>query len=167
MGDNPERPGSEASFAALCGVSPVERSRQTGRTAASTAAAVGRPTPPCTGSRRPACASQAGVTDSNPAGGTTRYRSDLGFSPREAPCSASGSSSGAVCVSGRGVDLPNYRPTDQHPPARTACRASPRPRASFRERCSRRWRVRAVRAGLRPRRSPDPSRAAGSCRCRR
>ncbi|MEU5002264.1 transposase [Streptomyces sp. NPDC021622] len=26
VGDNPERPGSEASFAALCGVSPVERS---------------------------------------------------------------------------------------------------------------------------------------------
>ncbi|MFB6985224.1 transposase [Streptomyces sp. NPDC056304] len=26
MGDNPERLGSEASFAALCGVSPVERS---------------------------------------------------------------------------------------------------------------------------------------------
>ncbi|MFF0110372.1 transposase [Streptomyces hirsutus] len=26
IGDNPERPGSEASFAALCGVSPVERS---------------------------------------------------------------------------------------------------------------------------------------------
>ncbi|MDQ0810350.1 transposase [Streptomyces sp. B3I7] len=26
MGDNPERRGSEASFAALCGVSPAERS---------------------------------------------------------------------------------------------------------------------------------------------
>lgn len=26
VGDNPERPGNEASFAALCGVSPVERS---------------------------------------------------------------------------------------------------------------------------------------------
>lgn len=30
-----------------------------------------------------------------------------GFSPREAPCSALGASSGAVCVSRRGVDLPN------------------------------------------------------------
>jgi transposase len=29
MGDNPERLGSEASFAALCGVSPVERSSGT------------------------------------------------------------------------------------------------------------------------------------------
>jgi transposase len=60
-GDNPGRLHSEESFAALCGVSPVERCCQKDRTAdllarppqarrgviASTAAATARPTPPC------------------------------------------------------------------------------------------------------------------------
>ncbi|GAA2951592.1 hypothetical protein GCM10011428_84230 [Streptomyces violaceus] len=53
-GDNPERLDSEASFAALCGVSPVERS--SGRRqfpVASTAAATGRPTPRFTASCSP------------------------------------------------------------------------------------------------------------------
>ena len=56
--DNPERLASEASFAALCGVSPVERSsgsRQYRRL--NRGGDPGRPTPPCTGSCRPDCAS--------------------------------------------------------------------------------------------------------------
>ncbi|MFD8931483.1 transposase [Streptomyces mirabilis] len=57
IGDNPERLGSEASFAALCGVSPVERSsgrrqyRRLNRGGERQANAA------CTGSCRPACAS--------------------------------------------------------------------------------------------------------------
>ncbi|MFJ3809162.1 transposase [Streptomyces sp. NPDC090073] len=45
--DNPERLGSEPSFAALCGVSPVERSSGRRSSVASTVAATGRPTPRC------------------------------------------------------------------------------------------------------------------------
>ncbi|MEW2386488.1 transposase [Micromonospora sp. NPDC047707] len=49
-GDNPDRRTGEASFAALCGVSPVERSSGKPSAAASTAAATDRPTPHCSGS---------------------------------------------------------------------------------------------------------------------
>ncbi|WP_333761574.1 transposase [Streptomyces sp. IBSBF 2390] len=47
VGDNPERLDSEPSFAALCGVSPVERSSGRRSSVASTVAATGRPTPRC------------------------------------------------------------------------------------------------------------------------
>ncbi|MFC7261388.1 transposase [Streptomyces lutosisoli] len=57
IGDNPERLGSEASFAALCGVSPVERSSGSRQYRRLNRGATGRPTPPCTGSCRLACAS--------------------------------------------------------------------------------------------------------------
>src|SRR4029453_13862177 len=53
-GDNPQRLGSEAGFAALCGVSPVEASSARRNAAASTAAVTGRPTPRCIASRCPA-----------------------------------------------------------------------------------------------------------------
>ncbi|MFF3517655.1 transposase [Streptomyces sp. NPDC002573] len=56
MGDNPERLNTEASFAALCGVSPIEYSSGWRSTRRSTTAAIGRPTPPCTASSSPACA---------------------------------------------------------------------------------------------------------------
>ncbi|MCX4671134.1 transposase [Streptomyces sp. NBC_01381] len=56
-GDNPERLGREASFAALCGVSPVERSRGVGSSAVSTAAVTVGPTPRSTASCSPACRS--------------------------------------------------------------------------------------------------------------
>ncbi|GEC10236.1 hypothetical protein SSP24_78910 [Streptomyces spinoverrucosus] len=57
-GDNPQRMGSEASFAALCGVSPVEASsgKTQRRRLNSTAAATARPTPRSTPSSWPACA---------------------------------------------------------------------------------------------------------------
>ncbi|WP_369265651.1 transposase [Streptomyces sp. R35] len=57
IGDNPERLASEASFAALCGVSPVERSSGSRQFRRLNRGATGRPTPPCTGSCRLACAS--------------------------------------------------------------------------------------------------------------
>ena len=57
VGDNPERLSSEASFAALCGVSPVERSSGIGSSAGSTAAATGRRMLRCTASCSLACAS--------------------------------------------------------------------------------------------------------------
>jgi transposase len=55
MGDNPDRLNTEASFPALCGVSPIEYSsgrRSTRRLSAATA----RRTRPCTTSSSPACA---------------------------------------------------------------------------------------------------------------
>ncbi|MEV8018143.1 transposase [Streptomyces sp. NPDC086554] len=57
VGDNPERLDSETSFAALCGVSPVERSSGRRQSLASTAAATVRPTPRSTASCLPACGS--------------------------------------------------------------------------------------------------------------
>ncbi|MFJ5560779.1 transposase [Streptomyces sp. NPDC093250] len=56
VGDNPERLGSEASFTALCGVSPVERSSGSRQYRRLNRAATGSRTRPCTGSCRPACA---------------------------------------------------------------------------------------------------------------
>ncbi|MGV9249704.1 transposase [Streptomyces sp. NPDC003710] len=55
MGDNPERLNTEASVAALCGVSPVEYSSGR-RTSRRPMAATGKPTPPCTASCSPDCA---------------------------------------------------------------------------------------------------------------
>jgi transposase len=55
MGDNPERLNTEASFAALCGVSPIEYSSGR-RRAGSTTAATARPTRLCTASSSPDCA---------------------------------------------------------------------------------------------------------------
>ena len=49
-GDNPDRLHTEASFAALCGVSPIEASTGKPADAASTAAATAAPTPPSTAS---------------------------------------------------------------------------------------------------------------------
>ncbi len=54
VGDNPERLGSEASFAALCGAVPSSAPRGTGSSAVSTAAATVRPTPRSTASCSPA-----------------------------------------------------------------------------------------------------------------
>ncbi|MFJ3303830.1 transposase [Streptomyces sp. NPDC086549] len=56
MGDNPERLHTEASFAALCGVSPIEYSSGRRSSCRSTMAATGRPTPPCTASCSLGCA---------------------------------------------------------------------------------------------------------------
>lgn len=54
---------------------------------------------------------KAGVAGSNPAGGTTRYRSDLGFLPQGRVLLGLGllvrGRLRERCVSGRGVDLPN------------------------------------------------------------
>ena len=55
-GDNPGRLRSEAAFAALCGASPIPPRRPSRHATGSTAAATGRPTPPCTGSSSSACA---------------------------------------------------------------------------------------------------------------
>ncbi|WP_437024907.1 transposase [Streptomyces sp. enrichment culture] len=48
IGDDPERLGSEASLAALCGVGPSSAPRAVGSTGVSTAAATGKRTRPCT-----------------------------------------------------------------------------------------------------------------------
>ncbi|MEU4348219.1 transposase [Streptomyces sp. NPDC023838] len=45
VGENPDRLDSEASFAALCGVSPVERPRDAGSTVGSTVVAIVRQMP--------------------------------------------------------------------------------------------------------------------------
>jgi hypothetical protein len=50
---------------------------------------------------------EAGVAGSNPAGAQRITLLTWDFSPKEVLYSASDSSYGAVCVSGRGVDLPN------------------------------------------------------------
>ncbi|WP_406517005.1 transposase [Streptomyces sp. NBC_00134] len=55
VGDNPERLGSEASFAALCGVSPVERSSGAGSSGVSTVVVTGRRMPRSTGSCSRVC----------------------------------------------------------------------------------------------------------------
>ncbi|MFC9241806.1 transposase [Streptomyces decoyicus] len=55
--DNPERLDSEATFAALRGVNPVERSSGGRAGAVSTAVGTGRPMRPSTGLSRPASAS--------------------------------------------------------------------------------------------------------------
>jgi transposase len=49
-GDNPDRMSSEASLAALCGVSPIEARRAKPADAGSTAAATAAPTPRSTAS---------------------------------------------------------------------------------------------------------------------
>ncbi|MFF1675604.1 transposase [Streptomyces sp. NPDC058256] len=54
LGDNPERLGGEASFAALCGVSPVERSSGSRQYRRLNRGADRHPTPPCTGCADPA-----------------------------------------------------------------------------------------------------------------
>ena len=56
MGDNPERLNTEASFAALCGVSPSSTPPAVGARAGSTTVATARRTRPCTASSSPACA---------------------------------------------------------------------------------------------------------------
>ncbi|MEU6823491.1 transposase [Streptomyces atriruber] len=56
MGDDPERVHTEASFAALCGVSPVEYSSAAGARAGLTTAGTGRRTPTCIASSSPGCA---------------------------------------------------------------------------------------------------------------
>ncbi|MGW1788832.1 transposase [Streptomyces tubercidicus] len=55
IGANPERLGSEASFPALCGVSPIERSSGRHHHRRLNRGATGRPMSPCTGSCRPVC----------------------------------------------------------------------------------------------------------------
>ncbi|MFE2519112.1 transposase [Streptomyces mirabilis] len=68
VGDNPERLGSEASFAALCGVSPVERSSGSRQYRRLNRGGDRQPTPPCAGSYRLACAStRASRTTANAA----------------------------------------------------------------------------------------------------
>ncbi|MGW7054159.1 transposase [Streptomyces sp. NPDC054887] len=63
-GDHPERLRSEASFAAFCGVGPVEASSGKTNVGASTGAETGRPTPPSTPSCWP-------VSDETPAPAAT------------------------------------------------------------------------------------------------
>jgi transposase len=53
LGDNPDRIGSEAAFAALCGVAPVPASSGKTRNTASAAAVTGKPTAPSTSSPSP------------------------------------------------------------------------------------------------------------------
>jgi hypothetical protein len=72
---------------------------------------------------------KAGVAGSNPAGGTTRYRSDLGFIPQEGALFGLG-----LLVRGRlrermGRQAPIFPPTDQHHLARAPGRAPPSRRA--------------------------------------
>ncbi|WP_308403168.1 hypothetical protein [Streptomyces sp. BV286] len=77
MGDNPERLGSEASFAGSCGVSPVERSSGRRQFRASIAAVTIRQTPPSTGSCSPACGS-ARAPRTTTSAGSRRARPPLG-----------------------------------------------------------------------------------------
>ncbi|MFJ9199029.1 hypothetical protein [Streptomyces flaveolus] len=58
MGDNPDRLNTEASLAALCGVSPPWSTHPADGTG-STTAATARRTRPCTASSSPACATTA------------------------------------------------------------------------------------------------------------
>lgn len=94
---------------------------------------------------------KAGVAGSKPAGGTTPYRSDLGFLSREGlPLGLGLLVRGRLreqCVSGRRVDLRNFfqrisiirRGLGPDTPRRRA-------RPPLRGRCSRRWRGRAGRS---------------------